>query len=142
MEGEVITLSDLYTFDYGAASTRTAASWAGRARPGSARRFSEHLGELGIELPAEMFGETDLFLARAPVTPMRKATTVLGLLKLLLATAAAVGVLLLAATAAGAQDAGELAITSVDTSSYPNVTAVVTAPPGLGGAGLPASPSR
>ena len=64
------------------------------------------------------------------MTPMRKATTVLGLL---------VAVLLLAATAAGAQDAGELAITSVDTSGYPDLTAVVTAPPGLGGAGLPAS---
>jgi pilus assembly protein CpaF len=54
MEGEVITLSDLYTFDH----------TVGRVRPTGIRpSFSEHLGELGIALPAEIFGETDLFLA-------------------------------------------------------------------------------
>jgi tight adherence protein B len=61
---------------------------------------------------------------------MRKATTALGLL------AAAV---LLSAAPAGAQQKTGLDITSVDAAGYPDVTAVVTAPPGLGGAGYPAS---
>jgi len=54
MEGEVITLSDLYTFDYS----------AGRIQPTGIRpSFSEHLSALGCTLPAELFGETDLFIA-------------------------------------------------------------------------------
>jgi tight adherence protein B len=61
---------------------------------------------------------------------MRKATTFLGAL--------AAGVLL-AATPARAQQSDTLAVTSVDASGYPAVTAVVSAPPGLGGAGYPAS---
>ena len=61
---------------------------------------------------------------------MRKATTILGAL---------VAAVLLAATPAGARQADALEITSVDTAGYPAVTAVVTAPPGLGGAGYPAS---
>jgi tight adherence protein B len=61
---------------------------------------------------------------------MRKATTVLGVL------AAAV---VLSATPGGAQTADGLDITSVDTAGYPAVTAVVTAPPGLGGAAYPTS---
>jgi tight adherence protein B len=61
---------------------------------------------------------------------MRNVTTVLGGL------AAAV---LLSAAPAGAQPADALDITSVDTAGYPAVTAVVTAPAGLGGAGYPAS---
>jgi pilus assembly protein CpaF len=63
MEGEVITLSDLYTFDHGAGIDRDGRVM-GRPRPTGIRpTFSEHLGEQGIALPAEMFGETDLFLA-------------------------------------------------------------------------------
>ena len=61
---------------------------------------------------------------------MRKATTVLGVL------AAAV---VLSATPGGAQTADGLDITSVDAAGYPAVTAVVTAPPGLGGAAYPTS---
>ena len=63
MEGEIITLSDLYAFDHGAGIDGNG-RFLGRVRPTGIRpSFSEHLGELGIELPAEMFGETDLFLA-------------------------------------------------------------------------------
>src|SRR5262245_6136217 len=62
---------------------------------------------------------------------MRRATTIIGAL---VAAAAA-----LAAAPASAQQADGLAITSVDTAGYPAVTALVTAAPGLGGAGYPAS---
>jgi pilus assembly protein CpaF len=63
MEGDIITLSDLYAFDYGAGIAPDG-RFLGRVRPTGLRpSFSEHLHELGIELPAEMFGETDLFLA-------------------------------------------------------------------------------
>jgi pilus assembly protein CpaF len=63
MEGDVITLSDLYTFDY-SAGIGPDGRFLGRPRPTGIRpSFSEHLAELGIALPAEMFGETDLFLA-------------------------------------------------------------------------------
>jgi len=63
MEGEVITLSDLYAFDH-TGGVDAEGRVLGRVRPTGIRpSFSDHLGELGIELPAEMFGETDLFLA-------------------------------------------------------------------------------
>jgi pilus assembly protein CpaF len=63
MEGDVITLSDLYAFDY-SAGIGPDGRFLGRPRPTGIRpNFSEHLNELGIALPAEMFGETDLFLA-------------------------------------------------------------------------------
>jgi len=63
MEGEIITLSDLYAFDH-SGGIGPDGRVLGRVRPTGIRpSFSEHLGELGIPLPAEMFGETDLFLA-------------------------------------------------------------------------------
>jgi len=63
MEGEIITLSDLYAFDHSAGIGHDG-RFLGRVRPTGIRpTFSDHLGELGIALPAEMFGETDLFLA-------------------------------------------------------------------------------
>jgi pilus assembly protein CpaF len=63
MEGDIVTLSDLYTFDY-SAGIGPDGRFLGRPRPTGIRpTFSDHLSELGIALPAEMFGETDLFLA-------------------------------------------------------------------------------
>jgi pilus assembly protein CpaF len=63
MEGDVITLSDLYTYDYSAGIDQNGRT-RGRAVPTGIRpTFAEHLGELGFTLPAEIFGETDLFLA-------------------------------------------------------------------------------
>jgi tight adherence protein B len=61
---------------------------------------------------------------------MRKAAMVLGALA---------GAVLLAAAPAGAQLEDSLDITSVDAAGYPAVTATLTAPPGLGGAGYGAS---
>jgi pilus assembly protein CpaF len=61
MEGDVITLSDLYTVDY-SAGFGPDGRFAGRARPTGIRpTFSEHLADLGFALPAEMFEDTDLF---------------------------------------------------------------------------------
>jgi len=66
MEGDVITLSDLYTFDH-TPGIGPDGRVLGRVRPTGIRpSFSDHLGELGIELPAEMFGEPDLFVAGRP----------------------------------------------------------------------------
>ncbi len=66
MEGDIITLSDLYAFDYGA-GVDPSGRLLGRVRPTGIRpSFSGHLAELGIELPAEMSGETDLFPGGPP----------------------------------------------------------------------------
>ncbi|MGD9704269.1 MAG: type II secretion system F family protein [Acidimicrobiia bacterium] len=50
----------------------------------------------------------------------------------------AVGGLLFGGSAAHAQDKGSVEITETDVSAYPTVTALVTAPAGLSGAGYPA----
>ena len=52
-----------------------------------------------------------------------------------LAAVAVAAALLGGAGAAGAQEAAPVEITAVDAATYPTVTAVVTAPPGLGGTG-------
>jgi pilus assembly protein CpaF len=63
MEGDVITLTDLYMFDYGA-GIDASGRFLGRAVPTGLRaRFAEHLRELGIELPAALFGMPDLEVA-------------------------------------------------------------------------------
>jgi pilus assembly protein CpaF len=63
LEGDIITLSDIYAFDYAAGVGPDGRS-RGAVRPTGIRpSFSEHLADLGLSLPAEMFGETDLFVA-------------------------------------------------------------------------------
>jgi pilus assembly protein CpaF len=63
LEGDIITLSDIYAFDYAAGVDSDGRS-RGIVRPTGIRpSFSEHLADLGLALPAEMFGETDLFTA-------------------------------------------------------------------------------
>ena len=63
LEGDIITLSDIYAFDYAAGVDSDGRS-RGVVRPTGIRpSFSEHLADLGLALPAEMFGETDLFAA-------------------------------------------------------------------------------
>jgi len=63
MEGEIITLTDLYTFDY-AAGLGTDGRFLGRAVPTGLRaHFAEELHQLGIELPASLFGVPDFALA-------------------------------------------------------------------------------
>jgi pilus assembly protein CpaF len=54
MEGTVVTLQDLYRFDYSA--TAEGSEQRGRIRPTGIRpTFSGHLEELGFSLPAELF---------------------------------------------------------------------------------------
>ncbi len=54
------------------------------------------------------------------------------------AAGAAAAAVLVGAGVAGAQEAAPVEITTVDADAYPTVTAVVTAPPGLGGTGYAA----
>jgi pilus assembly protein CpaF len=55
MEGDVITLSDLYTFDY-SAGVDVDGRFQGTVQPTGIRpSFTQHLRDIGIELPASMF---------------------------------------------------------------------------------------
>ena len=60
MEGDTITIQDIFTFDYKAGFDEDG-RFAGTVRPTGIRpRFSDHLKDLGIELPAGVFGAPDL----------------------------------------------------------------------------------
>jgi pilus assembly protein CpaF len=60
MEGDTITIQDIFTFDYKAGFDADG-RFAGVVRPTGIRpRFSDHLKDLGIELPAGVFGAPDL----------------------------------------------------------------------------------
>ncbi|HYO17314.1 MAG TPA: ATPase, T2SS/T4P/T4SS family, partial [Dermatophilaceae bacterium] len=55
MESDVITLQDLFTFDYGAGRDENG-RFLGRLRSTGLRpKFTEHLRDVGIELPPSMF---------------------------------------------------------------------------------------
>ena len=58
MEGDVISLSDVFTFDHRATGEGGALRPTG-IRPG----FSDDLADLGFDLPAEMFADGDIFEA-------------------------------------------------------------------------------
>ena len=59
MEGDVITLTDLYTFDY-AAGIDEEGHFLGTTVPTGLRaHFAERLREVGIEVPARLFGIPD-----------------------------------------------------------------------------------
>jgi pilus assembly protein CpaF len=62
MEGDIISLSDLYLFDYGAGFDDQG-RFAGQARPTGLRpKFAEKLAHGGIELPPRLFGaDADVF---------------------------------------------------------------------------------
>jgi len=63
MEGEVITLSDLYAFDFSAGIDESG-RFQGSLQPTGLRpAFTEKLRDVGIELPARLLG-ADLALAR------------------------------------------------------------------------------
>jgi pilus assembly protein CpaF len=63
MEGETITIQDIFSFDY-RAGFNSDGRFAGVVEPTGIRpRFSEHLKDLGIELPAEVFGVPDFSTA-------------------------------------------------------------------------------
>ncbi len=56
MEGDIITLTDLYTFDY-SAGIDDQGRFRGTPTPTGLRaKFADHLLELGIQVPASMFG--------------------------------------------------------------------------------------
>jgi pilus assembly protein CpaF len=61
MEGEVITLQDVFLFDY-SAGIDADGRFQGAAQPTGIRpRFTDHLADLGISVPTELFGSPDLF---------------------------------------------------------------------------------
>ena len=60
MEGEVITLQDLFLFDYSAGISEQG-KYLGSAKPTGLRpRFSERLADFGIALPPGIFGAVDV----------------------------------------------------------------------------------
>ncbi len=67
MEGELVTLQDIFEFDYGAGIDE-GGRFRGSIRPTGIRpRFSDKLADYGIELPAGVFGVPDLdMLTKAP----------------------------------------------------------------------------
>ncbi|HVR78381.1 MAG TPA: ATPase, T2SS/T4P/T4SS family, partial [Acidimicrobiia bacterium] len=61
MEGDVITLQDVFLFDY-SAGIDADGRFQGAAQPTGIRpRFTDHLANLGISVPTELFGSPDLF---------------------------------------------------------------------------------
>ena len=55
MEGDVITLQDLFTFDYGAGRDETGRFRGGLISTGLRPKFTETLHDQGIDLPSSMF---------------------------------------------------------------------------------------
>jgi pilus assembly protein CpaF len=56
MEGEIITLTDLFLYDYSAGMDADG-RFVGTVRPTGLRpKFTERLGDLGIEIPPRLFG--------------------------------------------------------------------------------------
>jgi pilus assembly protein CpaF len=55
MESDVITLQDLFTFDYGAGRDASGRFLGRLCSTGLRPKFTEHLHDLGIELPPNMF---------------------------------------------------------------------------------------
>jgi pilus assembly protein CpaF len=56
MEGDVITLTDLYTFDYGAGMDEDGRFLGSAVPTGLRAQFAERLRDVGIEVPARLFG--------------------------------------------------------------------------------------
>ncbi len=64
MEGDVVTLQDIYVFDY-EAGIDGHGRFKGTCRPTGLRpHFARRLKDVGIELPADLFGTPDLTLVR------------------------------------------------------------------------------
>jgi pilus assembly protein CpaF len=65
MEGEIVTLQNIFEFDY-SAGIDDDGRFKGSVRPTGIRpQFSDHLAELGIELPAGIFGTPELIISKA-----------------------------------------------------------------------------
>jgi pilus assembly protein CpaF len=64
MEGNTITLSDIFAFDH-SAGIDASGKHLGRLKPTGIRpKFAEKLADHGIALPADMFGAPDLLIGR------------------------------------------------------------------------------
>jgi pilus assembly protein CpaF len=65
MEGDIITLQDLFLFDFGAGIEEGTGKYLGRLKATGIRpTFSEHLQDMGIRLPADLF-DPEPFARRA-----------------------------------------------------------------------------
>jgi pilus assembly protein CpaF len=64
MEGEVIQLSDIFTFDWDA-GVDASGGYLGTIQPTGLRpSFTKHLHNVGVDLPADMFGDPEALVAR------------------------------------------------------------------------------
>jgi len=71
MEGDIITLQDLFLFDFGAGVDQTTGKYLGRLKATGIRpTFSEHLQDMGIRLPADLF-DPEPFAKRADQFALR-----------------------------------------------------------------------
>jgi pilus assembly protein CpaF len=60
MEGEMVTLQDVFTFDY-SAGIADDGRFRGTTKPTGIRpRFTDHLADLGITVPTHLFGAVDV----------------------------------------------------------------------------------
>jgi pilus assembly protein CpaF len=71
MEGDIITLQDLFLFDFGAGIDESTGRFMGRLKATGIRpTFSEHLQDMGIRLPADLF-DPEPFAKRADQFALR-----------------------------------------------------------------------
>jgi pilus assembly protein CpaF len=59
MEGDIITMTDLYTFDYAAGMDDDGRFLGATVPTGLRAHFAERLRDVGIEVPAALFGMLD-----------------------------------------------------------------------------------
>jgi len=59
MEGDIITMTDLYTFDYSAGMDENGRFLGSTIPTGLRAHFAEKLRDVGIEVPAALFGMID-----------------------------------------------------------------------------------
>ncbi|HUP75249.1 MAG TPA: CpaF family protein [Acidimicrobiales bacterium] len=64
MEGDVITLQDIYRFDYGAGIDATGRFLGNCVPTGLRPRFSDRLADVGVSLPPGLFGTVDVLAER------------------------------------------------------------------------------
>ena len=124
MEGDIITLSDVYAFDYGAGVDAD-----GRSRGTVAPRHQAVVLRASDRPRAEPAGG-DVRRDR----PVRREPAVSAVRKLVAAGVSVVTAVLAVSGPAGAAADDEIEIIAVDAAAYPTVSAVVATPPGPAGA--------
>jgi pilus assembly protein CpaF len=55
MEGDVITLQDLFTFDFGAGRDESGRFRGGLVSTGLRPKFTQDMADMGVELPLSLF---------------------------------------------------------------------------------------